>query len=133
MTLTGKSAKILPMNRVVPLLKNGNLTLVISETLCIDPTQGLELMLPINLEKKLKIIFDFGDKEKQDNKVEMSVEGDVLKIKFSNFLNTLEVSVNPLNFTVGSSSFLIRMYGFSNNPNILSLTISVFNEEETNG
>ncbi len=90
-------------------------------------------MLPINLEKKLKIIFDFGDKEKQDNKVEMSVEGDVLKIKFSNFLNTLEVSVNPLNFTVGSSSFLIRMYGFSNNPNILSLTISVFNEEETNG
>lgn len=122
------------MNRVVPTLKNGNLTLLVSETVCIDPTQGLELVVPINLEKSLKIVFVFGDKEMQEGKVETSVEGDVLKIKFSNFLSMLGVSlVNPLNFSIGNSSFLIRMYGFSNNPNTLSVTISLFKEGRING
>lgn len=123
----GGCFKIMNIHRVVPKLKNGNLTLVISETLCIDPMHGLELVLPINLEKNLKIFFDFGDKVNQDGKVETVVEGDILKIKFSNFLNTFGVSLaNPLHFSIGNNSFLIRMYGFSNNPNILSLTISIF-------
>lgn len=121
------------MNRIVPTLKNGNQDLVISETICIDPSLGLELSMPINSVKNLKIIFNFGSKENQDTKVQTFVEGDNLKIKFSNFLNTLGTSlIHPLQFSVGNSSFLIRMYGFSNNPNTLCLTISIYRDEGSN-
>lgn len=112
---------------IIPTIKNGKENLLLAKSFCLDPTTGLELSIPINPQRNMKVLFDFENKDSEEKKVETALEGDALKIKFSNFTDAFgALLVEPITFSIGSYPFTIRIYGLSNNPKVLFLNISIY-------
>ncbi|GAB4185867.1 MAG: hypothetical protein Tsb0015_03200 [Simkaniaceae bacterium] len=118
------------MGRIFSEIKNGTFRLVVSETVCINPALGMQLTLPISPDKKLLLSFQFTNKDLKEDQIKTEVKGEKIEISFYNFLHSLGVSLAmPIRFSVGNTWFSMRMYGVSNNPEVLSLTISIYKEE----
>ena len=119
------------MSKVLPKIFNGNLQLVISETLCCVPTNGIQIHIPITTEKNaiFKFIFN-SDPISSIRNVEVSQKDDNVIFVLTNFLNSLGASLStPFKFKVGKDIFFLQFYGVSTGENILCFTFSIFKEE----
>lgn len=118
------------MNRVVPTIKNGSKQLLFSETICIDPNEGLQLVIPVTPEKTIEFRLVFRNAESETGKVSPYVDSTGVTLTLTNFLSALGTSLSqPFKFAIGPSNFSFMIYGESNSPSLIRLTVSLFTSE----
>lgn len=128
MTFSAAFARFFVMNKIIPKIFNGNLELVLSETLCCNAKDGVQVHIPVTSEKVAQFHFIFEtDSDASKRGCKTTQEGEVLIITLTNFLNSLGASLSkPLEFCIGEDKFFLQFYGSSTGADYLCLTISVF-------
>jgi hypothetical protein len=116
------------MHRVTPKIFNGDLQLIVSETLCCNPKFGVQIYLPVTVGRSIKIAFVFNENvDKSKKNCDISQDNEGLSISMDNFLAPHGASLSkPLGFAIGEDKFLIQLYGCSTADDCLCLTVSIF-------
>jgi hypothetical protein len=122
------------MNKITPIIFNGDWQLIMSETLCCDPTHELLLLLPITSEKNIPFRFLFKTNANTTDKgINIFQERDTLVFTLTNFLHALGASLaNSFEFKIGDDPFYLQLYGISTGESLLCLTISIFRKRKVN-
>lgn len=120
------------MNRIQPKIFNGGWQLVMSETICCNPSRGLEVHIPVTPEIWSYFQFIFiTDAESSNSKLHISTKENDVIFTLTNFLMDLGASLlNPFEFKIGSDKYFLQMHGISKNSELLNLTISIFKDNE---
>lgn len=119
------------MNKVIPKIFNGDLELILSETVTCMPSMGIQIHIPITNEKITIFKFTFiKDEARTTGNVQVSKEGDDIVFSLTNFLNPLGAAFShPFKFHVGNETFLMQIYGVSTGEDIVFLNVSIFKEK----
>tara|TARA_R110002072_G_scaffold159343_2_gene310418 strand:- start:5147 stop:5533 length:387 start_codon:yes stop_codon:yes gene_type:complete len=127
------------MSRVIPKIFSGNRQLIVSETICFDPMEGLLIDIPITSGGKsdyIQIDFDFPvSSELEKGKVETKVTDKIIKISVCNFGDAIISGlVKPLTFNLGNTKIWLSFTGMllsnkeQSEQKLLQFTISIFSE-----
>lgn len=119
------------MSKIIPQIFNGNAELLISETFCCSPSQGIKIHIPITQEKNSIFEFSFiRDDNYTNREIKVSSDGANLQFILINFSNQLGASLStPFNFQVGKENFSLQIFGISPGDDILCFTISIFKKK----
>jgi hypothetical protein len=120
------------MNKITPKIFNGSLQLVLSETLCCNASHGIQVHVPITVDKTVEFHFVFNtDADLSLQSCTASQKGDVLTISLTNFLSPFGAALTqPFEFTIGEDKFFLQIYGASAGTDCLCLTVSIFREQK---
>lgn len=116
------------MTRIQPKIFNGNWLLVMTETICCNPSKGLEVHIPITPEIITKFKFEFLTDAKLSSGMKVVNNEGLVIFTLTNFLMSLGAFLNPFEFKIGSDKYFLQMHGMANNNELLNLTISMFKE-----
>lgn len=117
------------MNRIQPKIFNGGWQLVMSETICCNPSRGLEVHIPVTPENITKFQFVFiTDAESSNARLHTVTKENAVIFTLTNFLMQLGAFLNPFEFKIGSDKYFLQMHGMSASSELLNLTISIFKE-----
>lgn len=131
------------MNQVNFKINSGKRKLILSETVCFNPLDGIRVLMPtydesMKLNENLIFNFSFSYNESDKNgKYETSVDGKNINIAIQNFGSSLlSGTINPLVFHIGKQSISLFFTGFllanneDKNSKLLQFTFSIFMEGE---
>jgi hypothetical protein len=128
------------MNRIIPKISSGNLKLLVAETICFNPLDGLLISVPtINETTKtlgndliFKFIFPF-QKEIENGKIDTSIINGEINITIYNFGSSLLSGLTkPLTFKIGNNPISMFFTGLlltnesEENKKLLQFTVSIY-------
>lgn len=117
------------MNKIQPKIFNGGWQLVMSETICCNPSRDLEVHIPVTPENVTKFRFVFEtDSDSQKSSLQTTSEENTVVFTLTNFLRQLGAFLNPFEFSIGPDKYFLQMHGMSASSELLNLTISIFKE-----
>lgn len=119
------------MNKIQPKIFNGGWQLVMSETVCCNPSRELEVHLPVTPESVTMLRFVFItdsnlSKSNLHTTNEGNNEGNTVTFTLTNFLKQFGAFLNPFEFSIGADRYFLQMHGMSASRELLNLTISIF-------
>lgn len=128
------------MSRILPLICSGSNKLVISETICFNPLDGLLIEIPTTSKQTSdKIFFNFNfpfQAGEEKGKIETNIVDHRINITVHNFGNTfLSGLTTPLTFKIGNLSISLFFTGMlltnrsHEEKKLLQFTFSIFSGE----
>jgi len=130
------------MSRVIPQISSGDDKLLISETVCFNPANGLLIEVPTKPRKfsdNVNIYFNFTfpiQKDMENGTIETKIIDNKINITIYNFGSSLLSGlIKPLKFTIGNISISLFFTGMVLNgraldeDKLLQFTFSVFSGE----
>lgn len=117
------------MNKIQPKIFNGGWQLVMSETVCCNPSLELEVHIPVTPESVTMFRFVFiTDSDLSKSNLHTTNEGNTVTFTLTNFLKQFGAFLNPFEFSIGADRYFLQMHGMSASSELLNLTISIFKE-----
>ena len=89
------------MNRIFPIIKNGDARLLLSESIVLDYRNILQLEIPTADQKTLMFNFIFTQEEGKPGSFSSEIEGHRITLRLVNFINQLGAALTkPIEFGV---------------------------------
>lgn len=126
------------MNRVIPKISSGEFVLLLTESLCFNPIDGLKICIPTSDNKTglpgkditFNFIFNY-NQEPSDRKIQTSILDNQVNLSINNFGNTIiSGTLNPLTFQFGVVPIKLYFSGMlikdANDIKLMNLTVSIY-------
>lgn len=127
------------MNRVIPKISSGEFDLLLTETLCFNPIEGLKIRIPTSNNKTglagkditFNFIFEYNSDPK-DRNIHTRTKNNQIDVCINNFGDTLISGTSrPLTFQFGSAPIKLYFSGMILKDNqldlkMMSFTVSIY-------